>query len=182
MNLFDIALLLVVAGFVLKGLWRGLLRELCSLLGLFGGVYLAVRYHAPLAALLKEAAGWPRELCLVLAFAALLLLTSVFFGLLGFLLSRFVSLIFLGGFNRVAGGLFGLVQSSLLLALLLFGMSRVTLPEAVREPFDRSLLAPPLVDFGAAVLQQGRQVLESGEVALLEGRAGESADSRFGKP
>ena len=182
MNLFDIAILLLLAGFVIKGLWRGLLRELCSLCGLFGGVYLAVRYHNPLAQLLMESIGWPLELCVVLVFVALLVLTVVFFGLLGFLLSRFVSLIFLGGFNRVAGGLFGLVQGGLLLALLLFGMSRVTLPEPVRESLDRSLLAPPLVDLGAAVLQEGRHALESRALEPAEGHTAKSADSRSGKP
>lgn len=159
MNLFDIAILLILAGFTLKGLWRGLLRELCSLFGLFGGVFLAVRYHAPLAELLIESMAWPETLCLVLAFVALLVLTMIFFGLLGFVLSRFVSLLFLGGFNRVAGALFGLVQGGLLLTLVLYGLSLNPLPPPIRGLFEQSGLAPPMVRFGGTLLQQGRQVL-----------------------
>ena len=94
MNMFDIAILLLLTGFTLKGLWRGLLKELCSLCGLFGGLFLAIRYHAPLAELLLENVSWPGQLCMVIAFTSLLLLTVIFFGLLGFLLSRFIKLLF----------------------------------------------------------------------------------------
>lgn len=160
MNLFDIAILLLLAGFLLKGLLRGLLRELCSLCGLFGGVFLAVRYHAPLAELLMESVAWPAQLCVVIAFAALLLLTVIFFGLLGFVLSRFIKLLFLGGFNRVAGALFGLVQGGLLLTLVLYGLSHSPLPPPLDGFFEKSQLAPPLVRFGDALLHQGNQVLQ----------------------
>lgn len=159
MNLFDIAILLLLSGFILKGLWRGLLRELCSLCGLFGGLFLAVRYHAPLAELLMERVTWPNQLCVVTAFAALFLLTVVFFGLLGFVLSRFIKLLFLGGFNRVAGALFGLVQGGLLLTLVLYGLSLTPLPLPVRDLFEQSQLAPPFVRFGDTLIHQGSQVL-----------------------
>jgi membrane protein required for colicin V production len=159
MNLFDIAILLLLAGFTLKGLWRGLLRELCSLCGLFGGLFLGVRFHAPLAELLIERVTWPNQLCVVIAFAALFLLTVIFFGLLGFVLSRFIKLLFLGGFNRVAGALFGLVQGGLLLTLVLYGLSLSPLPPPVRDLFEQSQLAPPLVRSGDTLLHQGSKVL-----------------------
>lgn len=165
MNLFDIAILLLLAGFILKGVWRGLLRELCSLCGLFGGLFLAVQYHAPLAELLMERVAWPSQLCVVIAFAALLLLTVIFFGLLGFVLSRFIKLLFLGGFNRLAGALFGLVQGGLLLTLVLYGLSLSPLPPPVRDLFRQSQLAPPLVRFGDTLLHQGNQVLQQGAAA-----------------
>lgn len=160
MNLFDIAILLLLAGFLLKGAWRGLLRELCSLCGLFGGLFLAVRFHAPLAELLIERVTWPNQLCVMIAFAALLLLTVIFFGLLGFVLSRFIKLLFLGGFNRVAGALFGLVQCGLLLTLVLYGLSLSPLPPPVRDLFEQSQLAPPFVRFGDTLLHQGSQVFK----------------------
>lgn len=165
MNLFDIAILLLLAGFVLKGLWRGLLRELCSLCGLFGGLFLAVRFHAPLAELLIERVTWPSQLCVVISFAALFLLTVIFFSLLGFVLSRFIKLLFLGGFNRVAGALFGLVQGGLLLTLVLYGLSLIPLPPPVRDLFEQSQLVPPLVRFGDTLLHQGSQVLAQQPVA-----------------
>jgi len=177
MNLLDIAILVLLAGFVLKGLWRGLLRELCSLCGLFGGVFLALRYHAPLAELLMEAVDWPGQLCVVIAFVALLLLTVIFFGLLGFILSRFVKLLFLGGFNRVAGALFGLLQGALLLTLVLYGLSLSSLPEPLKSQFQRSQLTPPLVRFGDTLVHQGGRMLQRGS-----GRSNTGFGSDPGKP
>lgn len=157
MNLLDIVILVLLVGFLLKGLFRGFLKELCSLFGLFGGLFLALRYHAPLAELLLETLGWSARICVVIAFISLFLLTILFFGVLGFLLSRFVKLLFLGGFNRVAGGLFGLVQGGLLVTLVLFGLSRSPLPKGMQPVFDQSQLAPPMVRFGETLLRQGRE-------------------------
>jgi membrane protein required for colicin V production len=171
MNLLDIVILVMLTGFLLKGLWRGLLKELCSLLGLFGGLFLALRYHASLAELLLESLDWPSQVCVVIAFTALFLLTILFFGLLGFLLSRFVKLLFLGGFNRVAGGLFGLVQGGLLATLILFGLSRAPLPQTARELLEQSMLAPPLVRFGETLLSQGRNAVDDRTLPATAGNA-----------
>ncbi|MGW8312271.1 MAG: CvpA family protein, partial [Desulfuromonadales bacterium] len=41
MNGIDIVILVILCGFLLKGLLRGLLKEVCSLAGLFVGAFLA---------------------------------------------------------------------------------------------------------------------------------------------
>ena len=110
MNGIDIAILVILCGFLLKGLLRGLFKEVCSLAGLFVGAFLAFRYHGPLADALLEQADIPAQIAVAICFTVLFLATMVFFLVLGFLLSRFVKLLFLGGFNRLIGGLFGLSQ------------------------------------------------------------------------
>lgn len=156
MNAVDIAIVVVLTVLLLKGLWLGLIHELCTLAGLVLGAVLAVRYHAPLAETLPAWAGLPPWLAPAVCFAALFLLTLLCFGLLGVVLSRFLKLIFLGGFNRVLGGLFGLVQGVLLLALLLYGLS---LADWFKETRQRSQLAPPFVALGEQVMTGGRQLL-----------------------
>jgi membrane protein required for colicin V production len=182
MNLLDIVILAMLAGFLIKGLLRGLLRELCSLLGLFGGLFLALRYHAPLAELLLDSFGWPSQVCVIAAFTALFLLTVLFFALLGFLLSRFVKLLFLGGFNRVAGGLFGLVQGGVLATLVLFGLSRSPLPRSVQTVLEQSQLAPPLIRFGETLLSQGRDAITERALPSVAGKAHEKGVDRSGSP
>jgi membrane protein required for colicin V production len=182
MNLLDIVILAMLAGFLVKGLVRGLLRELCSLLGLFGGLFLALRYHAPLAGLLVDSFGWPSQVCVIAAFTALFLLTVLFFALLGFLLSRFVKLLFLGGFNRVAGALFGLVQGGLLATLVLFGLSHSPLPRSLQTIFEQSQLAPPLVRFGETLLSQGRAAISDRSLPSAVGKTPERGADRSGSP
>lgn len=157
MNVVDIAILVVLALFLIKGLVRGLLKELCSLFGLFGGLAIALRFHPYLAEGMLKTFSLPPQLCVVIAFAALFLLTVLTFALLGFVLSRFVKLLFLGGFNRVAGGLFGLMQGGVLLILVLFGLSRSPLPDTAKDFLRQSRLSPPLVDMGETLFQHGKE-------------------------
>jgi len=150
MNVVDIVILVVLVAFLVKGLVRGLLREVCSLLGLLAGAVLAFCFHAPLAELLTENLRLPPSVAVGAAFLALFLTTILFFAVLGYLLSRFVKLIFLGGLNRVAGGFFGLAQGVVLLALLLFALFLQPLPHFLQGIAKGSELSPPFVRLGEA--------------------------------
>jgi membrane protein required for colicin V production len=158
MNVVDIAILAVLALFLVKGLVRGLLRELCSLFGLFGGLAIAMHFHPYLAEGMLKTFSLPPGVGVVIAFAALFLLTVLIFALIGFILSRFVKLLFLGGFNRVCGGLFGLLQGGAILILVVFGLSRSPLPDQARNYLRNSRLTPPLVDMGDALFRHGGEI------------------------
>ena len=160
MNGIDIAILVILCGFLLKGLLRGLLKEVCSLAGLFVGAFLAFRYHGPLAEALLKQVDLPAEIAVAITFTVLFLATMIFFMVLGFLLSRIVKLLFLGGFNRLIGGFFGLSQGVLLLAVLLFALSLRPLPWGMDKVMKKAYLAPPFVDLGDAVLQGSQRVFK----------------------
>jgi membrane protein required for colicin V production len=157
MNYVDLGILAVLAAFLIKGLWRGLLREVCALAGLLLGAFFAFRFHAPLGDVLASVFGISFRSAAVIASALLFISTVLFFAILGYLLSRFVRLLFLGGINRVAGGFFGLAEGALLLALVLFTFSLTELPEVVERNLLESQLAPPFVDLGEAAFQQSRR-------------------------
>ncbi len=158
MNVVDIAILVVLVVFTIKGLLRGLLKELCSLLGLVIGGFFAFHFHGPLATLLQESFKLPLKLAVGIAFFALFVGCVLFFTVLGYLLSRFIKLLFLGGMNKVAGGFFGLVQGCLLLALTLFALSLGPLPATLGPMITRSHLAPPFVQLGQFVFEGSRDL------------------------
>ncbi len=162
MNLVDILILAVLLVFLVKGALRGLLREVCSLLGLLLGGFLAFRYQGPLAEVIVRALDWPTQVCLVIAFLLVFFACIALFAVLGFLLSRFVKMLFLGGLNRVAGAFFGLVQGVLLLAIILFALSLRPLPWGLTPVLRASQLAPPLVALGKATMQGSRSLLQKG--------------------
>ncbi|MDW7644996.1 MAG: CvpA family protein [Desulfuromonadales bacterium] len=161
MNIVDIAILVILAGFTLKGLLRGLLKELCSLLGLVTGALFALYFHAPLAELLVESFRFPLKLAVGIAYVVLFVVCLLFFALLGYLLSRFVKLVFLGGVNRVAGGFFGLMQGGVLLAIGLFALSIGPLPATLGPMLKGSQLAPPFVRLGQVVFEESRDFYSS---------------------
>ena len=160
MNGIDIAIIVILCGFLLKGLLRGLLKEVCSLAGLFIGAFLAFRYHGPLADALLQRVDLPTEIAVAITFTVLFLAAMTFFLVLGFLLSRFVKLLFLGGFNRLIGGVFGLSQGVLLLAVVLFALSLRPMPWGLDQPMQEAYLAPPFIALGGEVLEGSRRVLK----------------------
>jgi membrane protein required for colicin V production len=160
MNYLDIAILLLLLLFLVKGLVRGLVKEFFSLFGLIAGTALAFRFCQPLAETMRESLHLPAGASTTVAFLALFLTTVLFFSLLGYLLSRFVKLLFLGGLNRVAGGFFGLAQGTLLLAILLFAAAAARpLPARFDKVYRGSQLAPPFVGLGTAAVERSRHLL-----------------------
>lgn len=155
----DIAILVTLGVFTLKGLFRGVVKELCSLVGIAAGSLLAFRLHPPLADWLVDLFDLPPQVCVIAAFLALFLVTVSFFTALGYLLSRSISALLLGGLNQVVGGCFGLVQGVILLSVVLFAASLRPMPGSLQQVADRSQLSPPFVELGEKVFAGTRQAV-----------------------
>jgi membrane protein required for colicin V production len=158
MNFVDILILILLGVFLLKGLLRGLMKELCSLVGLIVGSLLAFRFHGPLAEMMVSAFSLPASVCVVLAFLVIFLTILLVFGLIGMLLSRYVKLLYVGGLNRVTGGIFGLVQGVLVMAVVMFGLSVSPLPDWGKLALEDSALTPPFVQLGEKVFKGSWQL------------------------
>ena len=159
MSLVDILILVILVIFLLKGVIRGLLKEVCSLLGLVLGGVFAFTFHLPLAELLQRSVGLPTQVCVWGAFLAIFLLVVIVFGVLGFVLHRFVRVVFLGGINRLAGALFGLVQGVVLLSMLVLLLNSSVAPQRARGMLHDSQLAPPFASLGNSLYHGSRGLL-----------------------
>ncbi len=156
MAFVDIGILAILAIFLIKGIWRGLLREVCSLLGLVLGGLFAFTFNQPAAEWLQASYGLPARLSAWGSFLVIFLLVIFLFGVVGFVLNRFVKLIFLGGFNRLAGAIFGIVQGVVIVSILLLVLSSSLAPKWSRSFVSGSQLAPPFVSLGRAAFDAGR--------------------------
>ncbi len=159
MGLFDVAILVVLCFFLLKGIFRGLLKEVCSLLGLVLGGVFAFTFHLPLAQLLQDSFNLPAKLCVWGSFLAIFLLMVFLFAVVGFVLNRFVKLIFLGGFNRLAGAIFGIIQGVVVLAMIILALNSSVAPDAARRMIKGSQLAPPFATLGGAIFSGSQSLI-----------------------
>ncbi len=158
MGLVDILILVVLGIFLLKGVLRGLLREVCTLLGLLCGGLLAFYLHVPLSQWFLEMFNWPSQLCVTISFLLVFLLTVLIFGALGYLLNRFVTLTLMTGVNRLLGAVFGLAQGVVLLSLILFALNAADLPGDLNRQLDRAELAPPFSHLGATIFSSSKDL------------------------
>lgn len=159
MSFIDIGILIILGLFLLKGVIRGLLKEICSLLGLILGGVFAFTFHLPLAQTLQDSFDLPAQVCVWGSFVAIFLLVVIVFGVIGFLLHRFVKLVFLGGFNRFAGALFGMVQGVVLLSVIVLALNSTVAPKSVHRMMGRSQLAPPFAQLGQSIFSGSKDLM-----------------------
>ena len=152
MNLVDILIWAVLLVFVVKGFSRGLVREVCSLLGLVAGGWAAFRYSPYLAEAARPIIHLPHQVAVVLCFVFLFLLMGLLFFLVGHLLTAVFKIMLLGGLNRVGGVLFGLLEGAFILCLTLnLGISK-PMPGKMKGYLLRSPTARPFIMTGREII------------------------------
>jgi membrane protein required for colicin V production len=152
MSFVDILIWAVLLVFAVKGFSRGLVREVCSLLGLVAGGWAAFRYAPYLAEAVRPIIHLPHHVAVVLSFVFLFLLIGLLFFLVGHLLTVVFKIMLLGGINRVGGVLFGLMEGAFILCLVLnLGISK-PMPGKLKEYLLRSPTARPFISTGREII------------------------------
>lgn len=166
MNWVDIALLAILSLFGLRGYFKGLFREVCSLCGLVVGFMVAVRYEDRAAALgVPYWTGSPFILKGV-AFIAIFFVVYFVFSLAGWLIHHSEKVLFLQTVNRVGGIALGLGKGAAVMALIIFALHTASwVPHSTRMELDGSYLVPQLARLGEGMIRIGKEKLLSEEKA-----------------
>ena len=157
-NWIDLILLVVLALFGLRGFFRGLFREIFSLMGFVTGYMMAVAYDEPLAAV--GAAYWNVSSLILkgAAFVAIFFLVYFSFNLIGSLLHRSEKLLFLQTVNRAGGVVIGVGKGAALTALVLFYMSSTSwLSQPTRDKIESAYLVSPLSQLAERIVRIGKE-------------------------
>ena len=160
MNWIDLILVTVLALFGFRGYFRGLFREVFSIIGLIAGFALAVRYDDPVATVFRSHWQLPEFLIKGAAFVAIFFAAYFVSSLLGWLLHRSERAIFLRGVNRLGGVAVGLTKGVAITALAVsFIGSASWLPRTAREKFEHASLISPLSDIAVSLIRLSREKL-----------------------
>jgi membrane protein required for colicin V production len=109
MTWLDYALLGVIVISIAWGIWRGLVREVISLVGWIIAFLAANLLAGPLGEALPE--SWARaDVRVLVAFVGIFIVALVITSLAGLLLGKILKAVGLGGIDRVLGGVFGLAR------------------------------------------------------------------------
>ena len=124
----------------LRGLFRGLLKELFSIGSWLLAIVIGLQYNAEVAFLLQNNIVNPITR-IASAFGVLVVITLLFASLINFLLSELIYKSGLGLLNRLLGFCLGFIKGSVLVLILIFLAGLSAIPE---EPWwVQSLLIPP---------------------------------------
>ena len=151
-GIFDIILLIILAGFVFYGLFFGLIRTVGALAGVVVGAWLASRWYLPVFDWAQDLFFGHNNLGKVLTFIVLFTVINRIVGLVFALLDRTFHLIaiipFLKTINRLGGAVFGFALGGLSLGLILYVASRYAIIETFfGQWLVDSRVAPFLVKF-----------------------------------
>ena len=116
MTWVDWAIVIFLAVSVLGGLQQGFFRSVCSLGGLVLGLVLAAWNYRGVAALLRPLVHI-EDIADAIGFLLIALVVMALAGTLGSILAKTLHKLGLGCLDRLAGGIFGLLQGALLVTL-----------------------------------------------------------------
>jgi membrane protein required for colicin V production len=156
MVLFDLILLLILGGFVLYGLWFGLINALGVLVGTIAGAFLAARWYDDVASWLGFLFGGHENLANVVCFLLLFIIINRLVGLVFWIIDKIFSFLkiipFLSTINRLLGGVFGFLEGVLVLGLTLFVAERYPLGDWFINSLADSKVAHYLIAVGKILM------------------------------
>lgn len=152
MNLIDILVLAVLLAFVVKGFMKGLVREVCSLVGLVMGVWAACKYYPSLTVALRHYIHLPHNVSATISFVLIFLIIGLLFYFLGHFLTVIFKFSLLGGVNRVGGLVFGFLQGALVLSILLWLGTTKPMPVKLKFQLEKSSSARPFILCGKEMI------------------------------
>ena len=93
MNIVDVILLAVLAGFAIQGFIKGLIYEVASLAGLIIGIYASFHFSKSLGGYLVEYLDIPEKYSNAAAFILILILVVILVHFIGKIIENFVDLV-----------------------------------------------------------------------------------------
>lgn len=143
MNYLDIIIAIILFVFGWKGLRKGLIIEIVTLLAFCAGIYGAMHFSDFTAAHMQDFMEIDPKYLNTIAFVLTFIILVVLVNLIGKLVSKWVKSMNLGFFDKLGGFLFGIIKGVLLCSVLLMVLNNFQLLGVVKpEVKEKSKLYP----------------------------------------
>ncbi len=153
MNYFDITILLVVLFFSIRGLFKGLVIELSSVLALILGIWGAIRFSGFVGNRFTELFDLNTQWLGLIAFAVTFVLIVIGVHFLAIAVDKLLSAVALGWLVKILGGVFGLIKALIITSIVLVFLN--TINERVEflppDKVNDSLLYKPVSRIAPAI-------------------------------
>jgi membrane protein required for colicin V production len=150
MNVLDYILLSVFGYCLGRGVFRGLVKELSSIIGVIGGFYAAYTYYPQLGKMLSgwfTNPGYLNILSFLMLFVGIYLAVSI----TGVIIKHLMNIAFLGWTDWVCGAFFGAVKGLLIITILVLMLTAFLPKNAVI--LQRSHVSKYMMQFSTAFVK-----------------------------
>jgi len=152
--MIDIILGIVLAFGFIRGLMKGFIVEIASLIALIIGVYGAIHFSYFLVDFLQDSLSLNPQYINIAAFVLTFVLLVLGVMILAKLFTKLTKLMAMGILNRLLGGVFGLLKTGFILGILLIYFNSFNQGNAFvdQETLNESVLYRPVEKFGSKIL------------------------------
>ena len=149
MNYFDLAILILISFGILRGILKGLIIEVSSLISLYIGIVGSITYSEYLSKLIINYTKWNETTVNIFCFILIFIVIVWSIMLTAKLITKILKIAYLGLLNRIFGGLFGGVKWMVILSgiIIIYNSLNqvITIPNnLLKESLSYNLL----LDFG----------------------------------
>ena len=127
MNIFDVAIIVIISFCLIRGIFNGLVGEVSGIIGVYAGFYGAYTYY-PLITVYIEKLIESSDIRNLVAFFVLFCSIFMIVSLISLLIRKFLKFVFLGLVDRSLGLVFGACKGILFVSVL-FIMITTFLPK-----------------------------------------------------
>ena len=170
MNSIDISILIIIgAGFVF-GLFKGLVRELASLVAIVLGIYGAKFFSSLLVPFFINLLGVSEKVAQPLSYVVLFVAIAVVLLILARAIDKFFVAVALSGLNKFLGGLFGALKYALIISVLInvFDSLNQKFRFVTEEKQLTSVTYKPLLNLAPELWEEAMQYHEENEAKQTE--------------
>ncbi len=141
MNLFDMVCIIILGYCLVRGIFRGLIKELSSIVGVFAGFYAAYTYYMKVGKLFSS---WISNTAYlnILSFLIVFCVVFIIISIIGVIIKYLLNIAFLGWVDHIFGAGFGTIKGILIVSMLLMILTAF-LPK--NTPLIKNSLLSPII-------------------------------------
>lgn len=153
MQFIDILIFGALIHGAFKGVWNGLFVALASFVSLLIGIYLASKFSSIIESILIRQVDWSPKTIQVIAFAITFILVVIGINALAKVFTQIASFASLGWINKLAGGIFGLLKTALVVSVVLNLFDKININNAFldAETKEKSICYEPMMEFSRMI-------------------------------
>ncbi|MDN5042666.1 CvpA family protein [Aliarcobacter butzleri] len=153
--IFDLVIITITLLLGLKGLFRGIIKEIFGIIGIIGAIFVASRISTQTGELIAPVLVLENQATIkLIGFVIALVIVWLIAYSAGVVVSKIFSASGLGIIDRFFGFLFGMAKIFLIFSVITYALYQVnSFKKVIDEQFKSSILMPYLLDVGSVIIK-----------------------------
>ena len=161
---FDLIIIAITLILGLKGLFRGLIKEVFGIIGIIGAIFVASRISKEVGDLIAPILVLENEATIkLIGFVVSLVGVWLVVYSAGFIVSKIFSASGLGVIDRILGFVFGAAKIFLIFSVIAYALYQVqSFKKVIDEKFATSIVMPHLISVGSYIIKLDTNTITNG--------------------